>query len=258
LTAAKRAEGVREPLVRGSIVLTTANLEELPRMPALCRELGVAYLTAIPFFSFGYERLPRLSGKDSLHARRARYDELHEATIVAARDAGVSVELPLPSDYGSTRFGLEARRTHDFAEVGQQRPVLGRLLDGDPGRTDAGTPCPALWRDVYLGSTARIHARQTVTHYAYPCLGPLSSVDFSDETGFDFPVDPEEFLEFWNNPLHRHLREGQSRAGTCVVCDVCRSTDTRNPPEFPRIEDAIAVWRRARRCVEGEQDLRRQ
>jgi MoaA/NifB/PqqE/SkfB family radical SAM enzyme len=246
LTATKHERGLREPLVRGSIVLTAANLEELPRMPELCRELGVVYLTAIPFFSLGYDRLPRLSGKDTLHAYRARYDELYDSVVAAARAAGLSIELPLPSDGRATRFGLEVRRQYDFAGVEQHRPVLGRLLDGDPNRNDTGVPCPELWRNIYLGSTARLHARQEVTHYAYPCLGPLSSVDLSEETGFDFPVAEADFLEFWNNPLHRHLREAQSRRGTCAVCDVCRSTDTRDPAEFPRMEELIATWQDTR------------
>ena len=245
LTAAKRERGVRDPLVRGSIVLTAANLEELPAMPELCRELGVAYLTAIPFFSLGYDRPARLSGKDTLHACRARYDELYDSVVAAARAAGVSIELPLPSDGQATRYGLEVRREHDFAGV-DPRPTLGRLLDGDPNRDDSAVPCPELWRNVYLGSTARLHARQDITHYAYPCLGPLSSVDFSAETGFDFPSDEADFLEFWNNPLHRHLREGQSRPGTCAVCDVCRSTDTRDPSGFPRMEGLIETWRQTR------------
>ncbi len=245
LTALKRERGVRDPLVRGSLVLTAASIEELPRMPELCRELGVAYLTAIPFFSLGYERLPRLSGKDSLHACRTRYDELYDSVVAAARAAGVSVELPLPTDGRTARFGLEVRGQHDFAGI-EQRPALGRLLDGDPNRNDAGVPCPEIWRNVYLGSTARLHARQDVTHYAYPCLGPLSSVDFSEETGFDFPAEEAEFLEFWNNPLHRHLREAQSRRGACPVCDVCRSSDTRDPSEFPRMEALIASWRQTR------------
>ena len=246
LTAAKRERGLREPLVRGSIVLTTANLDELPRMPELCRELGVAYLTAIPFFSLGYERLPRLSGTESLHAVRARYDALHDSVVAAARAAGVSVELPIPSDGRATRFGLEVRRQHDFAGVEQHRPVLGRLLDGDPNHHDGGVPCPEVWRNLYLGSTARLHVRQDITHYAYPCLGPLSSVDFSAETGFDFPADEAAFLSFWNNPLHRHLREAQSRRDLSKVCDVCRSTDTRDPAEFPRMEGVIAAWQRTR------------
>src|SRR5262249_41748935 len=158
-------------------------------------------------------------GKDSLHACRARYDELYDAVVTAAREAGVSVELPLPSAGRATRFELEVRGQHDFAAV-EARPALGRLLDGGPQRHDAGPPRPQLWRNVCVGSVARLHARQDVTHYAYPCLGPLSSVDFSEETGFDFPADEADFLEFWNNPLHRHLREGQSRPGTCGVCDV--------------------------------------
>jgi molybdenum cofactor biosynthesis enzyme MoaA len=250
LSEIKREHGLCEPLVRGSIVLTAANLDELPRLPALCRDVGVAYLTAIPFFSLGYERLPRLSGKDSLHAVRARYEELHESVVAAARIAGVSVELPLPSDGSPTRFGLEVRHRHDFAGVERHRPVLGRLLDGDPNHDDRGVPCPELWRNVYIGSTARLHT-QDVTHYAYPCLGPLSSVDFSGETGFDFPADETGFLEFWNNSLHRHLREAQSRPGACGVCDVCRSTDTRDPSQFPAMEAMIATWNAQRRRVTG-------
>src|SRR4029078_5761731 len=95
----------------------------------------------------------------------------------AARAAGVSLELPLPGDGRATGFGLEVRGRYDFAGVERQRPVVGRLLDGDPNRRDTGVRCPELWRNLYLGSTARLHVRQYVTHYAYPCLGPLSSVD---------------------------------------------------------------------------------
>jgi hypothetical protein len=125
--------------------------------------------------------------------------------------------------------------------------VVGRLLDGDPNRSDTGVPCPELWRNLYLGSTARLHVRQDVTHYAYPCLGPLSSVDFSEEAGFAFPAHEDEVLAFWNNALHRHLREAQSRRDTCRVCDVCRATDTRDPAGFPRLETLIAGWQETRR-----------
>jgi len=208
----------------------------------------VTYLTAIPFFSFRYEHPSRFSGMDTLHAVRARYDALHDSVVAAARAAGVSVELPVPTDGRSSRFGLEVRRLHDFARVDQHRPVLGRLLDGDPNHNDQGLACPELWRNIYLGSTARAHARQDVTHFAYPCLGPLSAVDFSGDTGFDFPADEATFLRFWNNPLHRHLREAQSQRETCRVCDVCRSTDTRDPREFPRMETLIADWQRTRRA----------
>jgi hypothetical protein len=47
----KRASGQVWPLVFGSTVLNRGNLPDLPRLPGLCRELGIDRLTAFPYFA---------------------------------------------------------------------------------------------------------------------------------------------------------------------------------------------------------------
>jgi hypothetical protein len=55
---------------------------------------------------------------------------------------------------------------------------LARLLARFPFEHPEGAHCHFLWRQAAVGSVTRTHASANEdTHYLYPCLGPLATVD---------------------------------------------------------------------------------
>jgi MoaA/NifB/PqqE/SkfB family radical SAM enzyme len=241
LHQAKRARRALLPLVFGSIVLTRANLADLPRMPALCRELGIDRLSAFPYFGLGYHGAGKYGPEMTLAAARAEYDALYEETVREAEAHAVSLEIPLPGASKRVAFGVEARPLHDFARVESNEWRLGRFVR-DLNYDDAREHCHFLWRSAGIGSTRRDQAADE-THYLYPCIGPLSGVDLSRRTAFRFP-DAKEFQQLWQNPVFTLLRRAQREQGVSPVCDACRSADTRDPQHFPRFERLVAEFAR--------------
>lgn len=241
LHRAKRERGAVQPVVYGSMVLTARNVHDLPRMPELCRTLGIDRFTGIPFFSLGYDYADRYGAAETFHRCREVYDRLYEETLREAQTHRVSIELPMPAIRKQITFGLETRAFYDFA--GTEEPP-GRLnaLVGDaqwpPAESDN---CHHIWRAAYIGSTDRSHVLPNA-HYLYPCLGPLARVDFSTRTTFDFP-DTQGFRQIWNSPTLVKLRAAQTRAGLSKVCDACRRTDTRDPESFEQMQELLKDWR---------------
>ena len=99
------------------------------------------------------------------------------------------------------------------------------------------------WNFAGIGSTSNTGQAGDVTHYLYPCIGPLSSVDLSRRTAFRFP-DAEGFSQIWRNPVFTKLRHAQREPGVSPVCDACRAADTRDPQHFPRLERLVADFAR--------------
>jgi molybdenum cofactor biosynthesis enzyme MoaA len=243
LHRAKRDRRSLLPLVFGSMVLTRANLSELPRMPALCRELGVDRFTAFPYFGLGYHGRHKYGPEMTLEACRQQYDELYWPTVRAAEAHGVSLEIPLPGSEKRVAFGLEARPLHDFARIESNAWRLGRFVfhleyDAPPGQY-----CQFLWRSAGIGSTYKIGHAEDETHFLYPCIGPLSGLDLSRQTAFRFP-DTEGFLRLWRNHIFTMLRQAQHERGISEVCDVCRKIDTRDPTHFPVLQRLVAEFTR--------------
>jgi sulfatase maturation enzyme AslB (radical SAM superfamily) len=241
LHRAKRERGAVQPVVYGSMVLTARNVHDLPRMPELCRSLGIDRFTGIPFFSLDYDYPDRYGAAETFHRCREVYDRLYEETLREAQTHRVSIELPLPASRKQVTFGLELRAFHDFAGTEETPGRLGALV-GDaewpPAETDN---CHHLWRTAYIGSTDHSHALPSA-HYLYPCLGPLARVDFSTRTTFDFP-DTQGFRRTWNSPVLVKLRAAQTQAGLSRVCDACRRTDSRDPENFEQMQELLKDWR---------------
>jgi hypothetical protein len=86
-----------------------------------------------------------------------------------------------------------------------------------------------------------VHAG-TTSHFLYPCLGPLCTVDYSQELAFDFP-GAAGFLALWNHPIFIKLRTAQRVAGLSPVCDMCRGCDTRHPESFGKLNTLLAALR---------------
>src|SRR5262249_25864157 len=231
LHEAKHARGAVLPLVFGSMVLTARNLHELPRMPELCRSLGVDRFTGIPFLSYGYAVANRYGAEESFHHCRDQYDLLYDRTIAEARAHRISIELPLPEGEKRAAFGVEVRRFHDFAGVEEKPHPLDVLVAGLDYEGESRQACGDLWPIAYIGSANRTQVSATASHYLYPCLGPLGTVDLTTRTPFDFP-DARGFLAFWNQPLLRRLRTAQRTPGVSRVCDACRTMDSRDPANF--------------------------
>jgi hypothetical protein len=213
-------------------------------MPALCRELGVDRFTAFPYFGLGYDGREKYGPEMTLEACRREYDELYWLTVREAEAHGISLEIPLPGSEKRTAFGVEARPLHDFARVESNEWKLGRFvfhhLDYD---APPAAYCPPLWRSAGIGSTHKGSYAKKETHFLYPCIGPLSSLDLSMRTAFRFP-GADEFLRLWRNPIFTMLRHAQRHPGVSEVCDMCRSHDTRDPQHFPRLERAVAEFTR--------------
>lgn len=242
LLAAKRARGAVFPLVFGSIVLNGKNLLDLPRMPALCRSLGIDRLTAFPYSALGYHTTEHTFGpEETLENFRADYDALYEETVREAAFHRVSLEIPAPSDKKTVRFGLEVRGFYDFAQIEKNDWQLSKLVDAWPVPQPPGNYCGFLWRMACVGSTHKGSRARGETNYLYPCIGPLSSAELSRHTAFRFP-DEAGFAALWQNPVLRHLRAAQKQPGLSKVCDKCRSSDSRDAANFPDFERLVAEF----------------
>ncbi len=239
LTAMKRERKSLLPLLFGSIVLNADNVRDRPGMPALCRKLGIDRLTAFAYFALGYHDQEKFGPDKTLEAVRGSYESLYAKTVASAEACGVSIELPPPSRGDAAAFGLQDRPFYDFANIETNDRPLGRFLPAHLFKRKPDAFCHFLWRYAAAGSTYNIGHSEAETHFLYPCIGPLSGVDFSRKTGFRF-TGIKGFLALWNNDLFKLLRKAQHRRGICRVCDICRSQDTRNPSMFDTLESEVA------------------
>jgi MoaA/NifB/PqqE/SkfB family radical SAM enzyme len=242
LRRARRERGAVFPLVFSSIVVNRRNLADLPRMPALCRRLGIDRLSAFPYSALGYHTTPHTFGpEETLENSREAYDDIHEETLREGALHRVSLELPLHSSEKNVKFGMEARRLHDFAGIERNEWPLTKLADAFFDDPRPATACHFLWRIGCIGSTHNANRARDATHYMYPCIGPLSSADLSRVNAFDFPGEAG-FSKLWNNEVFRRLRLAQTRAGVSTVCDKCRCSDSRDRENFPAFERLVAEF----------------
>jgi len=238
LQLAKLKAGALLPLVYGSMVLTRKNLCELPDIPALCRSLGIDRFTGIPFFAFNYNKLDKYTAADTLHQSYNEYERVYEQTIEEARRHRVSIEIPMPQNKKRVRFGVEVRGFYDFAGIEEPPPRLDTLMDGLRYEAPDRKACPEIWKIAFIANTHVDSFNRAATHYLYPCLGPLSMVDFSMKTPFRFPIC-DVFLQLWNSPLYKGLRKAQVMPGVSRICDLCRKIDSRNPLHFKKLEGLL-------------------
>jgi MoaA/NifB/PqqE/SkfB family radical SAM enzyme len=235
---AKRKAGALFPLVYGSMVLTTKNICELPDMPKLCRSLGIDRLTGIPFFAINYKRLDKYGAAETFHQCYNEYERVYEQTIEEARRHRVSIEIPVPQNKKRVRFGVELRGFYDFAGIEELPPRLDILVDGLRYQAPESNACPEIWKIAYIASTHVDSFNRAATHYLYPCLGPLSAVDFSMKAPFRFPAH-DAFLDLWNSPQYKRLRKAQIMFGVSRICDFCRNIDSRDPSHFKKLEGLL-------------------
>lgn len=238
LQRAKRKAGSLLPLVYGSMVLTTTNICELPDMPALCRSLGIDRFTGIPFFALNYMSLEKDGAADTLHQCYNEYERVYEQTIEEAFRHRVSIEIPAPQNKKRVRFGVEVRSFYDFAGIEEPPPRLDTLVDDLRYKAPDRKACPEIWKIAYITNTHIDSFNRAATHYLYPCLGPLSAVDFSMKTPFRFPAR-DVFLQLWNSPLYKGLRKAQAVSGVSRICDLCRKIDSRDPSHFKKLEGLL-------------------
>ena len=237
----KRTQRSLWPLVYGSMVLNRKNMADLPRMPSLCRELGVDRFTAFPYFALGYNSKGKFGPDMTLEACREAYDDIFLETIREAKTNCITIEIPPPSGRARTDFGLELRSLNDFALIESNEWPLGRFLKGLRFEKHPGTYCHFLWRYAAIGSTNNTNHSSDETHFIYPCIGPLSSVDLSRRTAFRFP-DGKGFMELWRNSMLTLLRRAQHERGVCKVCDLCRKENTRDPELFKDLETLVGQF----------------
>ena len=239
LYAAKKERKNLMPLAMGSMVLNRKNLDDLPRMPALCRQLGIDRLTLFPFFALGSHDPAKFGPDDTLAACMPRYGNLYEKTVRASERHRVTLEIPSPNSPSASSFGMPQRKLYDFAKIESNEWPLGRFLTGLEFKEPQGSYCDFLWRYAAIGSTNNTGHNPNETHFIYPCLGPLSSIDLSRRTAFRFQ-DEKGFLNIWQHPVLNLLREAQHKSGVCSVCDLCRNNDVRDPKHFRSLEEAVA------------------
>ncbi|WP_438394126.1 radical SAM protein [Caballeronia sp. DA-9] len=242
LKTAKRESGTLFPLVFGSMVLNGKNISDLPKMPALCRKLGIDRLTAFPYAALGYHTVAHTFGpEETLENFRAEYDAIYEETVREAGIHQVSLEIPSPSAEKTVRYGLEVRGFYDFAKIEKNEWQLSKLADAFLHSETQDNFCRFLWRMGCIGSTHKGSRARNVSNYMYPCIGPLSSAELSQMTTFNFPGE-NEFLNLWKNPVFKHLRSAQKQSDVCAVCDKCRCSDSRDAETFPDFERLVAKF----------------
>ena len=238
LQCAKRKAGALFPLVYGSMVLTTTNIRELPDMPKLCRSLGIDRFTGIPFFAINYKQLDKYGAAQTFHQCYNEYERVYEQTIEEARRHRVSIEIPVPQNKKRVHFGVEVRDFYDFAGIEEPPFRLDTLMNGLRYEAPDRKACPEIWKIAYITNTHIDSFNRAATHHLYPCLGPLSAVDFSMKTPFGFPAR-DVFLELWNSTLYKGLRKAQVMPGVSRICDLCRKIDSRDPSHFKKLEGLL-------------------
>jgi hypothetical protein len=239
LHQAKLAGNSIFPIVHGSMVLTTKSVPELPRMPALCRSLGIDRFTAFPFASLQTDC--RYGAAETLDKCRDQYDGLYAQTLAEAEKHRVSIEIPPPSDSKRLRFGLEVRPLYDYAHLEEHANPAAVMVDDLAYDALPRPNCPQIWQTASVGARFRVHAG-SASHFMYPCLGPLCTVDYSTDLAFDFS-GAAGFMALWNHPIFVKLRTAQQRAGLSPVCETCRGCDTRHPESFTQLNTLLAVLR---------------
>ena len=253
LHAAKKECKNLMPLTMGSMVLNRKNLSDLPRMPELSRQLGIDRLTIFPFFALGSHDLAKFGPDDTLAACMPRYERLYEKTVRASEQHRVTLEIPSPLPHSESSFGMPQRKLFDFAQTESNEWPLGRFLTGLNFENPEGSYCDFLWRYAAIGSTNNTGHSPNETHFIYPCVGPLSSVDLSRRTAFRFQ-NQKGFLKLWQHPVLNLLREAQHKSGVCNVCDLCRNNDVRNPKHFRSLEEEVARFVATHRKAEGNME----
>ncbi len=251
LLAAKRERKNLMPLAMGSMVLNRRNLLDLPQMPALCRSLGIDRLTVFPFSALGAHDPSKFGPDDTLAACMSDYAPLYEKTVEASERHRVSLEIPIPTPHSKGNFGIPKGKFYDFARIESNEWPLGRFLTGFEFDEPEGAYCHFLWRYAPIGSANNTGHSSRVTHFLYPCVGPLSSVDLSRRTAFRFP-DENGFLELWQHPVLNFLREAQHSPNMCRVCDFCRREDVRDPKHFERLEEEVGRFAATHREAPAE------
>ena len=242
LKNAKRNHRALFPLVFGSMVLNGKNLVDLPRMPALCRSLGIDRFTAFPYSALGYHTVSHTFGpEETLEKFRAEYDILYKETVQEAAAHKVSLEIPAPFARKTLSYGLEIREFYDFARIEKNEWQLGKLADAFFDPKAQGNLCSFLWRMGCISSTHKGSRAKDASNYMYPCIGPLSSSELSQLTTFTFPGEVK-FSHLWRNPIFKHLRTAQKQSGVCAVCDKCRCADSRDAENFPAFERLVAEF----------------
>jgi hypothetical protein len=221
------------------MVLTTKSVRELPRMPALCRELGVDRLTAFPFASLQTDS--RYGQGETLDKCRALYDDLYAHSVAQAEKHRVSIEIPPPLGGKRLRFGLEVRPLYDHARIEENANPVALLVDDLAYEPLPRPNCPQIWQTASVGARFRVH-EGTASHFMYPCLGPLCTVDYSKDLAFHFP-DAAGFLAQWNHQIFVKLRTAQRTLCVSPVCDTCRGCDTRHPDTFATLNTLLAALR---------------
>jgi MoaA/NifB/PqqE/SkfB family radical SAM enzyme len=239
LWAAKREKKALLPVVFASMVINRHNLEDLPHMPEFCRNHGIDRISVFPYFALGYKT--KFGPEDTLESCRDRYDELYTLVVEQARKHRISIELPAKRIEKTVTFGLETRRLYDFAGIERHGSPLSRFLVAWLESRKTNNHCHFLWRQAALGSTNNAGQTANATHYLYPCLGPLSGVDFSRVTNFDFN-QPPDFSTFWRHPVLTRLRGAQHQRDVCSVCDSCRHNDSRDPKLFNSLEKLVGEF----------------
>ena len=146
----KRACRSIHPIVCGSMVLTRLNIDELPKMPGHCRELGIDRFTAFPFFGFGY------GGQGKIWTRRSL--PLRKRTLRTC----------LPGDINRRRevsgfFGAPAARRFEDRCFRKRRKAFARLCRNRGQRNETGQAAQraevhiAAWRSLFLSVEASRH-----------------------------------------------------------------------------------------------------
>ena len=194
-----------------SYVATRSNIEELPKLAEVAKDLGVASV-GISHFSLGgvwaKRKEPRLSMDESLYFHQNLSDECIRKAEAAFAKAKVSFSHP----------ELFSRETEIH---------LGTRV---PRNSANGPDCPSPWQTAYINP-----------HKQSRWVSCCCSVNAMHQDMTPLDLEDTDFMRTWNSPVFRLMRRGVNEHPCRLInCAFCRSHDKSAPDSAaPQLEMMI-------------------
>jgi radical SAM protein with 4Fe4S-binding SPASM domain len=194
------------PHIHFNVVLMRSNIEELPGLIRLARDLRIRGISAMHLVPFSIAAVD--SKKESLEGHKELCNQIFDESRTVAEKCGVGLSLPEPFTLGPP--------DNDLIQIQTGHRVLSFLPPGQEEGTRSRCPFP--WHFVGLRENGDI--QPCVWWFNEPVMGNLLT---------------EPFAQIWNNEAYRRLRaehtSGELRRG-CRTCSVEGRGDVNSESAF--------------------------